>query len=870
MPSSSLALRAFRMLLHVYPQEFQDEYGRELRLAFADRWHESSTLASRASAILEALTGIATEAPLEHARILRRDLRHAWHALRTEALASFLIILTIGLAIGASATMASVVDQLLLRPVPGVEDPSRVVRVYGRGFWTAITRSWPDYLDLRDNTRAFTSVAAFQPSTSIVLAGGARRTRIERVTPNYFTTLGITPQAGRLFTADLDQPAAPVAVISTAFWRGALAADPQIIGKSIRLGTTPVTIIGVAPDSFSGVNPQSTSIWTPLPDLPRDRGNYGAVHVIARLRPGVTLAAADTDANEANQRGWLADGKEVDGLVMRLGALSLTQGPAAPREVTVSVWVTVVTGFVLLIACANVMQLLLARALRRSRETAIHLALGANRNRLIRCWLTESFLLTSLGGLLALAIVFYLAPLVYAQLLPDMPLLPRTLDWRQFAITMLVATLAGLLCGWLPARHAIRFGAASALQSGGWHTPRTSLRLRSALVSGQIALTLMLLVGGGLFIRSLVMVQSIDPGFALDQLVSIHLDASATPGIDPTTYAQAMDRLATRARQLPNVLAAGAIHTVPGESAWRTRFYLAGKDPNRFFNEGGGIVNRLSTFTTPEAMAALNLKLISGRFFTPLDRAGSTPVAIINQQLAREIWPTGNALGQCLQLMRPTAPCTQIIGIVNDTRVENWFEDAPAQYYLPLAQPVREESPSAILVRVSGDAADFTTTLRQQLQPEAPSLAMVDARPLATTIDPVLRPWRLAAAAFLSFGLIALLIAAAGLFGLLTHMTAQRRHEWCVRQAMGARPIDIAQRVYQSMLLLALPGLALGTLLALAAGRLVDSLLFRVTTTDTITWLAAILTMLCVVSAATLGPIRHSLSLDIARQLKQD
>jgi predicted permease len=781
-----------------------------------------------------------------------------------------LIILTIGLAVGASATMATVVDWLLLHPVPGVEDPSRVVRIYGRGFWTAITRSWPDYLDLRDNARSLQSVAAFQPSISLVLANGVHRIRVERVTSNYFQTLGVAPQAGRLLRPELDLPDAAVAVVSGAFWRGALNGDPQAIGSIIRLGTSPLTIVGIAPDGFQGVDPQAASLWTPLGNPVRDRGNYSAVNIIACLRDGVSTATADIDANQANLRGWQADGQKVEGPLMRLGALSLTQGPAAPKEVTVSVWVAAVTGLVLLIACANVTQLLLARALRRSRETAIHLALGANANRLMRFWLTESVLFAAGGGVIALVIVFYLAPQVYRHILPDMPELSRTFDFRQLSLTMLITAACGFLCGWLPARQSLRFGAAAALQSGGPHLTRDTLRWRSSLVVSQIALTFVLLIGAALFVRSMLGVQAIDPGFPLAQLVSIQLDASATPRIDAASYAQAMDRLAARARQVSGVAAAGTIHTVPGQSAWRTRFYLAGKDPNRFDNEGGGIVNRISTFSSPEAMQALGLKLVAGRFFIALDRADSAPVAIVNQQLAKEIWPNTNAVGQCLQIMKPGAACTQVVGIVNDTRVENWFDDAPAQYYLPLAQPVRQEQPTAIIVRVNGNAADYAVTLQRQLQGHAPSLALVEARPVAAAIDPILRPWRLAASAFLSFGLLALVIAAAGLFGLLTYITAQRRHEWCVRRAMGAGTGDIARRVYQSMLRLAVPGVALGTLLSLAAGRLVDSFLFHVSADDVLTHLLVAATMLLVVSAATIGPIRRSLSLDIARQLKQD
>ncbi|MCX6599121.1 MAG: ADOP family duplicated permease [Acidobacteria bacterium] len=871
MIGDSAALEAFRLLLRLYPGEFREEYGRELSLVFRDRLRGEGTATGWGIAF-ESFAGILREAPLEHVRIAARDLRLAWQAIRKDRLASGLMVLTLALALGANATMLGILDQLLLRPVPGVAEPGRVVRVYGQGYWTALTRSWPDFLDLRDHTNVFSGVAAFQAGRVPVAKQTIRQLRREAVTASYFAVLGLQAEAGRLFREEMEGGVnpPPVAVISYGLWQGEFGGRRDVAGETLRLGDVVHTVVGVAPAEFTGVDPAATSVWTPLRELVRDRGNYGAVNVIARLRPEVSMAQANQEANRANQQGIRADGLKGGEDVMQLGALPITQGPSAPREIRVSVWLSVAAALVLLAGWLNIAQLLTARAARRARETAIHLALGASRTRLIRQWISESLLLALLGGAAALGIMFVCTQLVYRLLLPDLPAPAARLGWRGLLVALALTVISGVLTGLGPAWLSLRGHLLADLKGTGRAGTNASHHWRSGLVMAQIALTVVVVVGAGLFVGSLNGVRRLDPGFDLDHLLVVHLDAQAIPGLSGEKLAALYDRLAARSRELPGIAAAGAAHTIPGESAWRTRFYLPGRDPLRFWEEGGGIVNRLSTFIEPGGMEALNLRLQRGRWFLETDQPTSEPVAIINEQLAREVWPQDDPLGRCLHLLRPDAPCTRVVGIVNNSRVENWFEAPPAQYYRPLAQPEREESASGLLVRATDRPEQVQAMVQQELQKLAPSLAFVEVKPLWLAVEPAVRPWRLGASVFGALAFLALIITAVGVFGLLYYSIAQRAPEWSIRQALGATPAGIASHVMGVSLRLALPGLMAGVVLARICSRWVSSLLFGLTVNDLAPYGLAACIVLLLALVATLVPCWRATHLNLAAQLREE
>lgn len=856
-------LKTFRIMLHLYPREFQEDYGSELGLAFRDSLRHCRTFLDRMLLLLLSLRGILIEAPAEHLRILARDIRLSWSAAKKEPLSSAIIVITLALTLGANATLLGIVDQLLLQPVQGVADPHRVLRVYGAGYWTALTRSWPDYLDLRDNSSAFSNVAAYQSGRVLVGRNSTRKLRLDAVTSNYFATLGVKPQIGRLFSENQDRGGTPtsLAVLSYRYWNSEFAANPEVLGQSLRIADKTYTIIGVADKNFVGVDPAETMLWTQLGELRRDRGNYGAVQVVGRIRDGLTIEQADQEANRANQAGLRADGLKAEQNVMKLGALAITQGPNAPQEIQVSKWLVIAACVVMLAGWSNVTQLLTARALRRAHQTAIHVALGASRRRLMRQWLSESLAFALLGGAGALWMMATLRHLVYGLLLPELALPGWTIGLRELGITSALTLLAGFLTGLGPARQSFSDGLLMGLKQA---QRAGSLRwnsLHRGLVMVQVALTVVVLVSAGLFLQSLDRVLSIDPGFDLDHLLVVHVDEK---------WASQHSRLAQRARELPGVAAAGLANAIPGESAWRTRFYLEGRDPERFYSEGGGRVNLLSTFIDSDAMQALGLKLKRGRWFQTADQAGSERVAIVNEQLVSELWPGQEPIGKCLHLMQANAPCTRVVGLVNSSRVENWFDPAPAQYYIPLSQPLREETPAGLLIRTHGDPGQLATAVQRDLQRLLPPEAQVEVRKLRSVIEPIVRPWRLGSNVLVALGGLALFITLVGVFGLLSFVIATRAQEWTVRQAMGATPFDIAKRVFQAMATLVLPGLLVGTAIALAASKWIASLLFGVQPGDFSPYLLAASLILLLAVLASLMPMRRATRLNLSMLLRQD
>jgi predicted permease len=657
------------------------------------------------------------------------DLGLAARGLRRAPVFAAVAALTLALGVGANAAMFGIVDQLLLRPTPGVADPGRVVRVYGRNGWTAPTRSYPDYLDLRERARTFAAVAAYQPADVTARAPVRAELRAERVTATYLPLLGVRPRLGRGFTADEARgPGARVAVVSDRLWRRLFAADPAALGGVVVVGRDAYRVVGVAPPAFRGADAAAPAdLWVPLGELPRDRGDYGAVHVVARLRPGVTAADADRDANRANRLGQAADGVRADEDKMRLGPLAVTRGPAAPREVRVAVWLAALAGFVLLIAAANVAHLLLARGLAREGEAAVRTALGASRGRLVRQWLAEGALVGGAGGAAALALVAAAGPAIARLALPGAAALaadapaPALLDARTAAALAALAAVAGLACGAVPGLHAARRDPGRALRGDARDPSRRRARLGGALLGTQVALTAALLVGAGLFARSLGEVRGLDLGVDVDRVLVVR--AAGDGGLGTAAADTLHRRLAERVRAVSGVAVAGTAHTVPFVSAWRTRFYVPGRDPERWGNEGGGRFNFLSTFVDPEYARVVGLRLLGGRWLAGADRAAAEPVAVVNDVLARAVWPGGaaDAVGRCIRLMTPDAPCTRVVGVVRAARAEGVFEDPPPQYYLALDQPRRGEGAAAVLVRVAGPPAELADRVRRALEPLAPA-----------------------------------------------------------------------------------------------------------------------------------------------------
>lgn len=519
------------------------------------------------------------------------------------------------------------------------------------------------------------------------------------MTQSFFPLLGIRPGAGRFFTTAEDGvaaaggAAAPVVVLGHAFWRNQFAADPHVLGREVRLGDAVYTDFGVTPKYFNGVDLGRVDVWLPLGERPEwraDRGNYGAVNVIARLKAGVGVAAAEREANTVNMAGYARDGVKQETEAMALGPLQRGRGPSKPLEVRVAQWLASVSAVVLLIACANAANLLLTRGLRRRREIAVRLALGASRTRLVRQLLTESLALAALAGAAALLLAFVIAPLIRSLVLPDDAALGGVIDARVLAFTAAAALLCSVACGIFPAVQSSRPDLNVALKAGADRQSSGRWNTRSALVVGQIALTFVLLIGAGLFVRSFRNVSHINLGMDAERLLVVNVNLGGV-GYKPEEAEAFYRRLLERAKTVPGVEHASAVHSVPFQSSWRTRFYVPGRDPEVWGDAGGGRFNHLVNFVTADFFRTTGTAVLRGRSFTKADRAGSLPVAIVNESLARRIWPGEEALGKCVKVLSADAQCAEVVGVAADARMESLFEERSEQYYLPLGQPRRGE-----------------------------------------------------------------------------------------------------------------------------------------------------------------------------------
>ena len=503
--------RLHRLLLRMYPKEFREEYGREIQLAFEDRLREGPVLWS----LLESVWGMVGEAPLEHGRLLADDLRHAWRKAKNEALVSGAIILTLGMAIGINISLFTLVDGLLIRPGIGINEPERVVRVYGKDYWTAMTRSYPDYLDLREGVEGLEAVAAYQRYEVLVQG---RKQRVNAVSAGYFQVARARPAKGGFDGTRLGEDAL---VVAEGFARREWGGVEQAIGKELRLGRKVYRVIGVCAGAFRGFDDMPVELWTGLGELPRDRGNFGAVHLVARLADGVPMAVADRQANAANLRGWRADGVKQEKEVMQLGPYSVLRGPKAPKEVSLTLWLAALSLIVLVIGCANVAQILLARAVRARRERVVQLALGASFTRILRQSAMEGMLIAVAGGVFALALAYLVSPVVAAWLLPFAEVADFELGWSALAVAALAVGLAGLISGMALGWEAVSTRNSWSLRHGS--EPHKRGWLRGALAGTQVAFTTVLLVGAGLLVRSLNEVYRLEPGLALEEILVVRL-----------------------------------------------------------------------------------------------------------------------------------------------------------------------------------------------------------------------------------------------------------------------------------------------------------------------------------------------------------
>ncbi|CAN5437287.1 ABC transporter permease [soil metagenome] len=809
---------------------------------------------------------------------VRWDLRYALRMLRRNPGFTLAAILTLALGIGATTAIFGAVDALFLRPPAGVHAPDEVVRLYVVRREGGITTpsggpgSYPDYRAMRAAAHGFSDVAAFLFPREMDLGRGegARRVRGQGVTGNFFATLGVRPAHGRFFLPEEDSIAGahPVAVLGHGFWRAEFGGDPGVIGQSLLLNGQQLTVVGVAAPEFTGVTADRIDVWVPTAMAGalgltiggadwRDQPLSITINFVGRLAPSTSREHATASAAAALRRA--AEG--VAGLdpapEVLAGSLNEARGPHRAQSASVALWLLVVTGVLLLIACANVANLLLARAATRQREIAVRLALGAGGWRLVRQLLSESVLLGLLGGTAGLLVALWGTGLIRQFPLPASA---GQLDLRLLGFALTISLAAGLLFGLVPALQAARTDPATRLRGG--HLPGSPGRgrLRTGLVIAQVALSLPLLVAAGLFVRSLGQVHAIDPGVDLDRVLVVSVDLEKAGYGEPdreALYAAALERLAA----VTGVERAALARMTPfGGAAAAVAFSAPQRDTIRV--QEGPYGNAVG----PAFFETVGVPILRGRGFTESDREGSALVAVVNETMARFIAPEGDPLGECIPFGNQTKEggCTEIIGIAADSRHRFLEEQVVPYVYLPRAQHPgwAAWTVPSILVRTRGEASGMIAPVRNAIQQIAPDLPYVSVRPMDELIRNDVLPFRLGAVLFSLFGVLALALAAVGLYGVLAYLVAERTREIGVRISLGAGEGDVVRLVVRQGLRLVAIGLVLGLAGSFLSVRLLEGLLFGISARDPLTY-AGIAAVLALTGAlASFLPARRAARVD--------
>jgi predicted permease len=821
---------------------------------------------------------------------LWQDVRYALRGLRRSPTFAAIVIATLGLGLGANAAMFGVVDRLMFRPLAYLRDPGSVRRIYwqmaNRGTTSANrTTYYTRYLDLARWTHSFSQVAAFSERDVAVGDGeSARERRIGAVSASFFRFFDAQPALGRFFTVeeDVTPRGADVAVLSYAIWQSEYGAR-DVRGQVLRVGNIRATIIGVAPAGFNGVNDANPPVvYVPITTYAGSSGTtdarryythyeWGWVNVMARLAPGVSLAAAEADATQAFRRSYQASvavdasSPPIESTRPRVivSAVRPGAGPEPALEARTALWVSVVAVIVLVIACANVANLFLARSLRRRRETVVRLALGVSRSRLVMQSVTESLVLSLLGAGGALVIAQWAGAVIRQRLIAMRgPSESIFTDWRTLGLTIGVALLTGVLVGLVTALSMGHGDLAQTLRGGARGGGSDRSRLRATLLVIQATLSVVLLIGAALFVRSLTAVKNMRIGYDADRVLLVN---RVIQGVSFTDSMQLplRRRLLETAQALPDVESAAWVSSAPFVSTSNTQLYVAGIDS----------VDRLGTFTnqatSPDYFRTMGTRILRGRPLLPEDRPGAPNAAVVSESMARTLWPGQDALGKCFRLRADTAPCTTVVGIAEDMVQRDLAGTQRLHYYLSMEQYTRTWG-NGLVLRVRGDPVAKAEGIRKALQRVVPGASYVTVQPLAEIVATAQGSWRLGATMFVAFGLLALMVAAVGLYGVIGYDVTQRMHELGVRVALGAQRHTVVSLVVSQSLRFAFLGAALGAVVALLAGRWLQPLLFRQSATDPIVYVGVTATMLLVALVASAVPAVRASRADPITALRAD
>ncbi len=801
---------------------------------------------------------------------LFQDLRYGIRMLLKNPGFTLVAVLALTLGIGADTAIFSVVNAVLLRPLP-YDESERLVFLSERSqVLEGMSISYPNFLDWRQQNNAFESIGVYRRSSyNLTGSGEPERLVAGQVSADLFTALRVRAAQGRVFNNDEDKPGAtPVVVLSHGLWQRRLGGDPDIVGQALTFDGRSFTVIGIMPPGF--LFPSQAEVWTPVGQQAKDpgwesRGNHPGLYAMARLKPGVTVQRArdDMEIVAANLEKQYPDSNTGNRASITPALENVVRGIRTALIVLLSA-----VGFVLLIACANVANLLLARSTNRQKEMAIRIALGASRTRIVRQLLTESMLLSFAGGALGLMLAQAGVKVIIA-ISPDS--IPRSrevgLDPLVLAFTIAVSILTGVIFGVAPALQASKPDLNETLKEAGRGSTGRRHVLRSVLVVAEVALTMVLLIGAGLMIRSFYRLQRVDPGFVADNLLTFNVS------LPPGKYAEEQQRtnfyqqLLQNLRVMPGVESVGMATGLPlGNNGWQSGFWIEGRPEPP---QGQRPLTEVA-FVSPGYFDTMRMTLLSGRPFTEQDVKPPAPpnaqrqpftaptVTIIDEEFARRYWPDDHPVGQQISFWGGKVT---VVGVVRRVKMEGLSTDSNrVQSYYPYIQ--NPGGSMSMVLRTAGDPASLADAVRQQVLAIDPDQPIYGVQTMGQIWTDSIAPDRLYLMLLGTFAAVALVLAGVGIYGVMAYSVTQRTHEIGIRMALGARQGDVLGMVIRQGMKLVVAGLAIGLAGAWLATRAMASLLFGVSATDPMTFVVISIVLAGVALGACFVPARRATKVD--------
>jgi predicted permease len=849
-------MRFYRALLHLYPASFRAEYGEEMCAVYNRR------RASPLSAALEVLRN----APAVHWDILRQDLRYTARTLARAPGFTAVAILVLALGIGANTAVFSVTDFVLIRPLP-FPSPDRLVALWEKlPGYTHMELSPANYRDWKRMNTVFEDMAAVTTwQVNLIGQGAPERIKGALVTGNLFAVLRVQPLLGRPITPSDDRESAPhTVVLSYGLWQRAFGGDAGVLGQKVNLGGTPHIVIGIMPPQFSFPD-QEVDFWAPFefPEMAFADRNNNLLNCVGRLRDGVSLQQAGAEMNvlaDQLRRQYPKELQHTGAVVDRI------RDDISEQRRLLLVALAGAALCVLLIACSNLANLLLARALVRQKELAVRTALGAGRERLIRQLVTESMVLAALGGMLGVLLAGLALPLL-TKLVPSLPLSGTpSIDLRVLGFAAILTALTGVGFGTVPALRAGR-GDLTGLREGSRSGGGRKAGLRSALILAEVTLSVVLLISAGLLLRALLRVQSIDPGFLSDGVLTLQTALPMPKYLAQAKRTAFYRRVLSEIQALPGVSDAAYISFLPmtmGGGIWPVN--IDGKTLDRSEAHSASL-----RFITPGFFSTLKIPLLAGRNISESDASDKPFVAVVSESLARRYWPGQNPLGRHFNFALFDRT---IVGVVSDIHVRGIERNSEPQVYVPYQQvpdgALMFYDPKDLVIRASGNPRLLLPAVRRIIQEADPEQPISDVRTLAEIVQDDTAPRALQVRIIGAFAALAFLLAGLGIHGLLSFTVSTRSSEIAVRIALGAQPRNILRLVLQDSFALATAGVALGVMLAYVAGRAMQALLAGIAPADAATFLSAAALCFLMTLAGSLLPSLRALHVDAITAIRAE